>query len=204
MKRKYIKKVHPYNVKHLGHFDRWKLYDSLIVLFKDKDTVDKEYEYCIKLMPKGKHSLSQYLKEPKHWYSRFNANRYYAETNPDISNLMNKEITENPVVFLNRLRERWNWHNSYYEDLFEKAYSRVVKDDYKELSPKEIDDLIKIYNTSVLVDEATLVTSGVIKKYLNNNIKYIPTDTFGLEKNEAQNMLPTLLISSLRLYRCLY
>lgn len=36
----------------------------------------------------------------------FNANRYYAESNPEISNLMKKELYNNPETFLDRLRKR--------------------------------------------------------------------------------------------------
>lgn len=38
----------------------------------------------------------------------FNANRYYAETNPNISHLMNKELMDSPTEFLNKLIERWD------------------------------------------------------------------------------------------------
>ena len=33
----------------------------------------------------------------------FNANRYYAESNPNISELMSKELHNSPEVFLKRL-----------------------------------------------------------------------------------------------------
>ena len=38
----------------------------------------------------------------------FNANRYYAESNPEISNLMQKELYQRPEEFLHRLKTRWN------------------------------------------------------------------------------------------------
>ena len=59
----------------------------------------------------------------------FNANRYYAESNPNISELMSKELHNSPEVFLKRLVDRWNWHNSYYEDLLEPAFSNIVKNE---------------------------------------------------------------------------
>ena len=99
----------------------------------------------------------------------FNANRYYAESNPEISNLMKGELHNSPEIFLNRLRTRWNWHNVYYEELLEPAYEKLIRDDSIELSPKEIEVLIKVYTASCLVDEATLVMSGAIKKYLDYN-----------------------------------
>ena len=43
----------------------------------------------------------------------FNANRYYAESNPEISNLMRKELFQSPEEFLHKLKTRWDWHNSF-------------------------------------------------------------------------------------------
>lgn len=121
----------------------------------------------------------------------FNANRYYAESNPNISNLMQKELVENPVIFYRRLVERWNWHNSYYENLLEPAYQSIIRDNVKELSISEIDDLIKIYETSCLVDEATLVMSGSIKKHLNYYLDKISVEDENISYNDAKNMLIT-------------
>lgn len=93
----------------------------------------------------------------------FNANRYYAESNPNISNLMSNELSNSPECFLQKLIDRWNWHNSYYELLLEPSFSNIITDNEKELSPKEIDELIRIFSTSCAIDEATLVMSGAIK-----------------------------------------
>jgi len=121
----------------------------------------------------------------------FNANRYYAESNPEISNLMKEELNNTPEKFLCRLRERWNWHNNYYEELLEPAYEKIVREDCIELSPREIEDLIKIYSTSCLVDEATLVMSGVIKKYLDYNYQKISISDENISVQEASTMLIT-------------
>lgn len=121
----------------------------------------------------------------------FNANRYYAESNPEISNLMQKELHQRPEEFLHRLKTRWNWHNSYYELLLEPAFEKIVKEDSMELSPKEIDDIIKIYSTSCLVDEATLVMSGAIKKYLDYNCQCINVSDENISLNNANVMLIT-------------
>ena len=86
----------------------------------------------------------------------FNANRYYAESNPNISKLMSKELHNSPQIFLKNLIDRWNWHNSYYELLLEPAYSSLITNSHIELSPKEIKDLIQVYITSCLVDEALI------------------------------------------------
>lgn len=121
----------------------------------------------------------------------FNANRYYAETNPEISHLMQKELYQSPEMFLSRLKMRWNWHNTYYETLLEPAYEKIVREKSTELSPKELDDIIKIYCTSCLVDEATLVMSGAIKKYLNYNCQKICVSSEDISLDEASVMLIT-------------
>lgn len=121
----------------------------------------------------------------------FNANRYYAESNPNISQLMSKELLNCPEVFLKRLVDRWNWHNSYYEDLLEPAFSNIVKNENIELSPNEIENLIKIYSTSCVVDEATLVMSGAIKKYLDYNCGLISTIDENMKLEESNRLLIT-------------
>ena len=121
----------------------------------------------------------------------FNANRYYAESNPNISGLMQKEVHNSPETFLNRLVNRWNWHNTYYELLLEPAYISLVKQCEIELAPEEIDDLIKVYITCCLVDEATLVMSGSIKKYLEYNYQNISILDDNLSYQTARKMLIT-------------
>lgn len=140
-----------------------------------------------KIIPKNlKENIDEVLEK-----QLFNANRYYAESNPEISNLMLKELYKTPVNFLGRLINRWNWHNAYYELLLEPAYTSLVRDNEKELSPVELDDLIKVYSTCCLVDEATLVMSGSIKKYLECNCKDINIYDENLTLLEASQMLIT-------------
>jgi len=121
----------------------------------------------------------------------FNANRYYAESNAEISTLMLESLTQDPISFLRNLKERWGWHNLYYENLLEPAYENLVKDSDLELSPKEVDDLIEVYSTSCLVDEATLVMSGAIKKYLDSKCQSVSVTDENLTKYDANQMLIT-------------
>ena len=121
----------------------------------------------------------------------FNANRYYAESNPNISKLMSRELFNCPEIFLKRLTDRWKWHNSYYEDLLEPAFSDLVRNKNMELSPREIENLIKIYLTSCSVDEATLVMSGAIKKYLDYKCRYISTIEENMKLEESNQLLIT-------------
>jgi len=121
----------------------------------------------------------------------FNANRYYAESNSSISQLMQNELVQEPESFYKKLVSRWNWHNIYYENLLEPAYKNIVKDNDIELSPKEIEDLIRIYYTSCLVDEATLIMSGSIKKYLDYNCKNVNVTSEEISIADGFNMLIT-------------
>lgn len=121
----------------------------------------------------------------------FNANRYYAESNPEISNLMQRELCQSPEDFLYRLKTRWQWHNVFYESLLEPAFEKIIKEDSIELSPKEINDIIKIYFTSCLVDEATLVMSGAIKKYLAYNCQNVNVSDENISLSDANTMLIT-------------
>ena len=140
-----------------------------------------------KIIPEGlKKNIDEIMEK-----QLFNANRYYAESNPEISSLMLEELHQSPEMFLNRLKNRWNWHNVYYENLLEPAFEKLIKDKYNELSPKEIDEIIKIYETSCLVDEATLIMSGVIKKYLEYNCQNISIKDENSTLQEASTMLLT-------------
>lgn len=121
----------------------------------------------------------------------FNANRYYAESNPEISMLMERELYQRPEDFLHKLKERWKWHNTYYELLLEPAFDKIIRENFIELSPGELDDIINIYLTSCLVDEATLVMSGSIKKYLEHNFKNIGVFDENTSLEESNTMLIT-------------
>ncbi len=101
----------------------------------------------------------------------FNANRYFAETNKTISKQMDKEIKDKSVNFLFKLKNRWNWHNMFYEYKLEPAYELTTKYKLEELSPIYVEFLSEIYKTCCLVDNATLIMSGAIKKHLQYHIE---------------------------------
>lgn len=121
----------------------------------------------------------------------FNANRYYAESNPNISELMDIEKRKPSIEFLNELKERWNWHNRFYEELFEEAFEEIFCSDIQYFSPKQLEELIQIYKTCCLVDEATLVTSGAIKKHLEHQMSHISVSSEDVKDVEARFMLLT-------------
>ena len=120
-----------------------------------------------------------------------NANRYYAESNSKINILMENELYQKPEEFLYKLKERWKWHNIYYELLLEPSFNKIVREKFIELSPTELDNIINIYLTSCLVDEATLVMSGAIKKYLDYNCKNIRLSS----ENDLTEKLNFMLIT---------
>lgn len=121
----------------------------------------------------------------------FNANRYFAENNPDISYLMQEELYDTPMEFLGKLTERWNWHNVFYETLLEPVCDSILKDTNIELSPSEIEKLVDIYITCCLVDNSTLVMSGAIKKYLDFNCRNISVLSNGNSNSDGFYLLIT-------------
>ena len=126
----------------------------------------------------------------------FNANRYYAESSTNIYELMEDEKIKKSELFLNELKHRWNWHNLFYEDIFEPAFLEVVKEKNIELTPKDIEEIIEIYITCCLVDEATLVTSGAIKKHLEYHLPYISLSCEDVNEQDALFMLLTPPVES--------
>ncbi len=101
----------------------------------------------------------------------FNANRYYAENNPQLSEIVNAYTQLSSSEFLRILKKQWNWHNNFYENMLEPVVSSYLHKSSKELSPKEVLELKKIYKTMCKVDEATLAISAGIKKHLENNMR---------------------------------
>lgn len=120
-----------------------------------------------------------------------NANRYFAESTPHIASLMEIEKVKSSKDFLEELKKRWEWHNVFYEELLEPAYFEIIKQNQMELSPKEIEDLINIYETCCLVDETTLVTSGAIKKHLEYHYNKLSLESEEINKIDARFMLLT-------------
>jgi len=94
------------------------------------------------------------------------ANRYFAKTNPRISKVIEQEIVKTPELFYRNLCERWEWHNEFYEKFLEPALNLLVRENSSELSPLQVEMLIRVYETVSLVDQATLVMSAAIKKHL--------------------------------------
>lgn len=60
-------------VKYKDHHQRWSIYEALIAVFNDKETVDKHWEYICSKLEVGEHSTKFFLKEPdkNNWYNRY-------------------------------------------------------------------------------------------------------------------------------------
>ena len=144
-------------------------------------------EFKKKIIPKEmKLNIDAILEE-----QLFNANRYYAKSNTDISALAKAELVKLPTQFLAELKRRWTWHNYFYENLLEPAFLEISDQMNSDLSVNQILDLIEIYKTCCLVDEATLVMSGSIKDFLQYHFPKIPISLDGIDIEEAKFMLFT-------------
>lgn len=99
------------------------------------------------------------------------ANRYFAETNKDLVQLIAKESTHDPITYLRDLRERWEWHSHFYENLLEPSIGQLLPKSALELSASQVEDIIQIYSVCTLVDQSTLVLSAGIKKCTEHNLE---------------------------------
>lgn len=95
------------------------------------------------------------------------ANRYFASSNPKMKDQITKEIKVVPTLFYKHLIDRWNWHNSFYEELLEPALPLILELNHFSLSPYRVKALMNSYRASSAVDMATLPMTGAIKSYLN-------------------------------------
>lgn len=121
----------------------------------------------------------------------FNANRYYAESDANIAKLVEIEALKSPTDFLCELKNRWCWHNNFYENLLEPAYKQLVENNLNEYSLSHLKNLIEIYKTCCLVDEVTLVSSAAIKKHLNYVLSKFNMNKGNLSTEDSKFMLLT-------------
>lgn len=120
-----------------------------------------------------------------------NANRYFAEINPKISQLIEKESNKTPEIFLQDLKERWEWHNRFYENLLEPALPLLLENNHIELSLLQARALKDAYAVSSLVDQATLMMSAAIKKHINKWMED-KSVSFLNEKEKSEIITPSV------------
>lgn len=96
-----------------------------------------------------------------------NANRYFAQANPAIAQLVTREASRSPEDFYRELSTRWGWHHQFYELGLEPVLSLVLEPNHFGLSPTQVDALVGVYEAASLVDQATLPVSAAIKRHLD-------------------------------------
>lgn len=94
------------------------------------------------------------------------ANRYFAEANPRLAEMIAHQTVLTPEDFIQELKERWAWHNEFYENVLEPAIPLILEQSVFQLSPDQIDVLLEAYKACSLIDRATLVVSAAIKKHI--------------------------------------
>jgi hypothetical protein len=95
------------------------------------------------------------------------ANRYFAEANPQLAQLIEREKKRSPQDFNRALRDRWKWHNVLYETLLEPALPDLFWRTGQDAYPRLIELWSRVYQAGSLVDQATLILSAAIKKHVD-------------------------------------
>jgi len=109
------KTVDKNKIKYYPHQHRRCVYEALIVLFKNKEQVDKEWEYICDLLPEtdnmnGGHNKKFYLNEPNKnkWYEKFNKNEIHKL---DWLDSFGYEYTDSSdYVYINQFKKSWRKH----------------------------------------------------------------------------------------------
>jgi hypothetical protein len=117
-----------------------------------------------------------------------NANRYFAQVNPRIRDLVDKEANLPPFLFLNDLKRRWEWHHRFYEEFLEPACGFFLEKNGFELSPLQVGGLVNIYEVLSLVDQATLVPTAAIKLHVERQTDRLKR-SMNLSSNEVFKLL---------------
>lgn len=112
------------------------------------------------------------------------ANRYFAQSNKELSKLIERQADKTPEDFIAELKNRWDWHNRFYENLLEPALPLLLEKRSFDLSPLQVEALIEVYKSMAVVDRATLIVSGAIKKHLD---KWIPKLSQELRLSDEEN-----------------
>lgn len=65
-------------VSYKDHHQRWSIYEALIAVFNDKETVNEHWKYICSKLEVGEHSKDFFLKEPErnHWFERYEPGQY--------------------------------------------------------------------------------------------------------------------------------
>src|SRR3989338_10114715 len=95
------------------------------------------------------------------------ANRSFVVKDQALAALIAKQARKDPETFLRELKDRWDWHNHFYEDILEPALPSMLEENISQLSPSQIDAQRIAYEAMSLVDRATLIPTGATKRHLD-------------------------------------
>ena len=109
------KQVDKSKIKYFPHQHRRCIYESLIVLFNDKEKVDEEWKYICELLPEtdnmsGGHNKKFYLQEPKknRWYDLFNKNEIHKLSWLDSFGY--EYIDSTDYIYIRQFKKSWRKH----------------------------------------------------------------------------------------------
>lgn len=209
-------KINPFNIKYIEHRVRWRTYNALIVLFKDRTIVDQEWKYIANLIPEENgHNRKFYEKEPhkNRWYDRFDDKIEHSlsylnqfgyiykekdllEYKPD--EIINLNRDEYIGFYTNEIKSKMKFFNSnnskdllsdfYYDNIYIKADCGSGKSVF-------FKNIIKSVDKCIIVVHLNSIKEGVYKEVLEKEISdlVIPT-THELKKLIAKKSLPNKMV----------
>ena len=150
-----IKHVDKNNIKYYPHQHRRCIYEALVVLFKEKKDVDREWKRVCELLPeKNGHKTSFYINEPEKnkWYEKVNSNIKHSLSWLDSFGY--KYTDDSEYIYYRQFRNSWKKHIEkkvkesfieYHKRIWEKIklekWNSLDKDDQKELIDEWIENL---------------------------------------------------------------
>lgn len=195
----YVKFVDKVNIdtnkiKYYPHQLRRCIYESLIVLFKDKDKVDEEWKYIAKLIPEtdgvgGGHSHKFYEEEPgkNRWFELFNLNEKHSIHWLDDFGYKYSDNTQ--YVYISQFRH--SWRNYCWRTVRDICYNIWLKDNIGleyDIYDKQIETKIiktgnlkswNLYKDNFVKNTGNSIFSEYIDDIVNNiseDLKYLKYD----------------------------
>lgn len=158
------------NLRYYPHSHRRCIYEALIRLFKDKEKVDKEWEYVANLLPEtddinAGHPTKFYINEPNRnkWYELYFKNKNVVHRIDWLIPFGYKYNDPNEYIYINQFKKSWKKHCiKKLNDLY------IEENKNKDLSKKsDIEDNIKDIIENI--DEEAKY--DVFNSWWNTNIK---------------------------------
>lgn len=184
-----INNVDKSKIKYYPHQHRRCIYEALVILFKDKEQVDKEWNKISEMIPEQNgHTIAFYKNEP-------NKNGWYEKTNDKIKHSLSwlddfgyEYFDDSEYIYYKQFRKSWkkhvknlvitNWKN-YCINLFTKENGKV-KEDVLQAFIDKLDTLI--VNKSIF---------DIIFEYDNNKVKIEDTNYINDLENNRKSYYKT-------------